>query len=75
MAKSKKTDTGRTDPSLETIQAIKQADLKALSYIQLRRLHATVTQTVTDLDEELKLRAEDDSVGDTVRIPVKDVAE
>ncbi len=75
MAKSKKTDTGRADPSLETIQAIEKSDLKALSYIQLRRLHATVTQTVTDLDEELKLRSEDDGVGDTVRIPVKDVAE
>ncbi len=75
MAKSKKTDTGRTDPSLETIQAIEKTDLKALSYLQLRRLHATVTQTVTDLDEELKLRSEDDGVGDTVRIPVKDAAE
>jgi len=74
MAKSKKTDTGRTDPPLETIQAIEKTDLKALSYIQLRRLHATVTQTVTDLDEELKLRSEDDGAGDTVRIPVKDIA-
>ena len=75
MAKSKKTDTGRTDPSLETIQAIDKTDLKALSYIQLRHLHATVTQTVTDLDEELKLRAEEDSEADTVIIPVKEVAE
>jgi len=74
MAKSKKTDTGRTDPSLETIQAIEKTDLKALSYIQLRHLHVTVTQTITDLDEELRLRAEDDGAGDTVRIPVKDVA-
>ena len=75
MAKSKTADTSAMDPSLETIQAIEQADLKKLSYIQLRRLHATVTQTVTDLDEELKLRAEDDSDGDTVKIPVTDVAE
>jgi hypothetical protein len=40
-----------------------QLDLKALSFVQLHRLAA-------DVDEELKARSENDSEGDTVRVPV-----
>lgn len=75
MAKSKTTKTGIQDPSSEVIQAIDQVDLKALSYIQLRRLYATVMQAVDDVDEELKLRAQEDNAGDTVRVPVTSGAE
>ncbi len=75
MAKSNNTDTDAKDPSLETIQAIEQVDLKALSYTQLRRLLATVTQALADLNEELTLRAEDDNAGDTVKIPVSEAAD
>jgi hypothetical protein len=38
-------------------------DLKALSFVQLHRLAA-------DVGEELKARSENDSEGDTVRVPV-----
>jgi len=75
MAKSKTIKTGIQDPSSEVIQAIDQVDLKALSYIQLRRLYATVMQAVDDVDEELKLRAQEDNAGDTVRVPVTSGAE
>ncbi len=74
MAKSMKTDTGRKDPSLDTIQAIEKTDLKALSYIQLRRLYATVMQAVDEVSVELKLRAAEDNAGDTVKVPVTSAA-
>ncbi len=75
MAKSKTSKTEIQDPSSEVIQAIDQVDLKALSYIQLRRLYATVMQAVDDVDEELKFRAQEDNAGDTVRVPVTSAAE
>lgn len=68
----KKTDT--QDPSQSAIQAIEQIDLKALSYIQLRRLYATVLQAVDNVSEELTVRAEEDNGGDTVRVPVPSAA-
>ena len=75
MAKSKTSKTEIQDPSSEVIQAIDQVDLKALSYIQLRRLYATVMQAVDDVDEELKFRAQEDNAGDTVKVPVTSAAE
>ena len=75
MAKSKTGKTDVRDLSSEVIQAIDQLDLKALSYVQLRRLNATVMQAVGDVNEELTLRAEDDNAGDTVRVPVPSAAE
>ena len=69
MAKSKTSQTDEQDPSLSAIQAIEATDLKALSYLQVRRLYATLMQAVDDLDEELKIRADEDNAGDTVRIP------
>ncbi len=75
MAKSKISKTDGQDLSREVIQAIGRLDLKALSYTQLRRLYATVTQAVDDVDDELKLRAQEDNDGDTVRIPVTSAVE
>ncbi len=63
------------DPSLEIIHAIDQADLKAFSFVQLRRLYTALMQTAADVDEELKVRSEKDNAGDTVRVPVPSVAE
>ena len=68
----KKTDM--QDPSQSAIQAIEQIDLTSLSYIQLRRLYATVMQAVDDVSEELTVRAEEDNGGDTVRVPVPSAA-
>ena len=69
---SKKTDL--QDSSQSAIQAIEQLDLKALSYIQLRRLYATVMQAVDNVSEELTVRAAEDNGGDTVRVPVPSAA-
>ena len=62
------------DPSQSAIQAIEQIDVKSLSYIQLRRLYATVMQAVDDMSEELTVRAEEYNGGDTVRVPVPSAA-
>ena len=70
MAKSITSKTDVQDPSSEVIQAIDQVDLKKFSYIQLRRLYATVMQAVDEVSEELKLRAAADNAGDTVKVPV-----
>ena len=75
MAKSKTSKIDVQDPSSEVIQAIDQMDLKAFSYIQLRRLYATAMQAVDEINEELKLRAAADNAGDTVKVPVSSTAE
>lgn len=67
-----KSDSGKTDaqdPSAGVIDSIDELDLKALSYLQLRRLYATLMQAVDNVDEEIKVRSEEDNDGDTVRIP------
>ena len=75
MAKSKTSKTDVQDPSLEIIQAIDQVDLKGFSFVQLRRLYTALMQTAADVDEELKVRSENDNDGDTVRVPVPSAAE
>jgi hypothetical protein len=75
MTDSKTSETDAQDASQDVIQAIEQVDLKTLSYIQLRRLYATVMQAVDNLNEELVIRAGEDNAGDTVRVPVPSAAE
>jgi hypothetical protein len=75
MADSKTSQSDVQDASQDVVQAIQQVDLKALSYIQLRRLYATVMQAIDDVNEELTIRAEEDNAGDTVRVPVPAGAE
>ncbi len=75
MAKSTTSKTDVQDPSSEVIQAIDQMDLKKFSYIQLRRLYATVMQAVDEVHQELKLRAAADNAGDTVKVPVSYAAD
>ena len=70
MASSKNSASEVQDPSSDAIQSIEKIDLKAMSYIQLRRLYATVMQAVDNVGEEMTIRAEEDSGGDTVRVPV-----
>lgn len=70
MASSENNASEVQDPSSDAIQSIEKIDLKAMSYIQLRRLYATVMQTIDNVGEELTIRAEEDSGGDTVRVPV-----
>ena len=70
MAESKKSQAHAEDTSLDAIESIENIDLKAMSYIQLRRLYATVMQAVDNVSKELTIRADEDNGGATVRVPV-----
>lgn len=75
MADSKTDETDANDPSLVVIDALDRMDVKALSYIQLRRLHAEMTHALDEVVSETQLRAENDNAGDTVRVPVPEKQE
>lgn len=70
MAQQKTSDSNERDASLGVIHAIDQLDLKACSFIQLRRTHSALMQAAANVDAELKARSENDPDGDTVKVPV-----
>ena len=67
MAKSRH-ETDVHDLSLGVIHAIKMMDVKALSYVQLRRLYAALKHAVGEVDTEIGSRSDGDSLGETVKI-------
>ena len=67
---SKSSETDVQDPLLGISHAIDQVGVKALSYKQLRRLHAALMDVVDKVISEIESRSEDDNAGDTVRVPV-----
>ena len=70
-------ETDVHDLSLGVIDALRVVDVKALSYVQLRRLYAALVAATNDVDEEIATRSEStDSLGETVRIqaPKREVA-
>lgn len=56
------------DLSLSVIHALAMVDVKALSYIQLRRLFAALTHARDDVEQETLLRSEMANAGDTVSV-------
>ena len=68
MNDSKIHETNVHDLSLGVIHALAMVDVKALSYIQLRRLYAALTHAVEDLAKEAEHRSQSDRSGDTVRV-------
>jgi hypothetical protein len=70
MAQPKTSDTDEQDASLGLIQAVDRLDLKACSFVQLRRTHSALMQAAHNVDAELKARSANDNEGDTVRVPV-----
>ncbi len=62
-------ETDVHDLSLGVIHALRIVDVKALSYVQLRRLYAALVQATNDIDDEIALRSEStNALGETVRI-------
>jgi hypothetical protein len=62
-------ETDVHDLSLGVIHALRVVDVKALSYVQLRRLYAALVASMTDVDDEIAKRSETTNVlGETVRI-------
>lgn len=62
-------ETDVHDPSLEVIRALGVVDVEALSYVQLRRLHAALVAATKDVDDEIAKRSQSSTaLGETVRI-------
>ena len=62
------------DLSLGVIHALAMVDVNVLSYVQLRRLHASLVKARDEVEAELHKRSASDNSGETVRIqvPAKD---
>lgn len=56
------------DLSLGIIHALAMVDVKALSYVQLRRLFASLTHALEDVEAETVRRSEEVDTGDTVNV-------
>ena len=67
-------ETDVHDLSLGVIHALAIVDVKALSYVQLRRLYAALVRATDDVDAEIQDRSDGDALGETVRLksPKKD---
>ncbi len=62
-------ETDVHDLSLGVIHALRVVDVKALSYVQLRRLYAALVAATNDVDDEIAKRSEStNALGETVRI-------
>lgn len=71
-------ETSVHDLSLGVIDALRAVDVRALSYVQLRRLYAALVEATNDVDEEIATRSESaNSLGETVRIqaPIRELTE
>lgn len=69
MTETAKHEALDSDPSTGVVSSLEKLDLTALSFIQLRRLHNVLQQASNDVDKESVRRSEEDSSGDTVRVP------
>ncbi|HEX5788524.1 MAG TPA: hypothetical protein VFY03_10110 [Woeseiaceae bacterium] len=61
-------ETGVHDLALGVIHALKMVDVKALSYVQLRRLYASLVQACQVVDDEIVERSGVRDLGATTRI-------
>ena len=69
MNETAKHETLEIDPTTGVVQSLEQLDLRALSFIQLRRLHNLLEQASSEVDNESRRRSDEDNSGDTVRVP------
>jgi hypothetical protein len=56
------------DLSLGVIHALAMVDVKALSYMQLRRLFASLTHALEGVEQETLRRSDKVETGDTVNV-------
>lgn len=61
-------ETDVHDLSLGVIHALAMLDAKVLSYVQLRRLYAALVHATDNVDAEILVRSDGDSLGETVRL-------
>lgn len=61
--------TDANDLSLDVIRALSTVDVKALSYVQLRRLYSALIAATNDVDDEIASRSDTTTtLGETVQI-------
>ena len=68
-------ETDVHDLSLGVIHAIKIMNVKALSYVQLRRLFAALVHATGEVEKEISNRSDGDSLGETVRVQALKVSD
>lgn len=70
-------ETGVHDLALGVIHALRMVDVKALSYVQLRRLYASLLHTCNLVDREIIERSGISDLKSTVRqrVPAEDHSE
>jgi hypothetical protein len=61
-------ETDVHDLALGVIHALKMVDAKAMSYVQLRRLYASLVHTCKIVDAEIAERSGEQNLAKTVRI-------
>ena len=71
MDEPKINETDVHDLSLGVIHALALVNVKALSYVQLRRLYAALTHAREDVKIETERRAQDVGSKDTVRVAAR----
>ena len=69
MSETAQHSTDGQDSSLEAINALSGLDLEHLSFVQLKRLQKILKQAFDDVQAESRRRADEDSSGDTVKVP------
>jgi len=69
MSKTATHHTGDQQAPLNAINALSVLDLRGLSFTQLRRLQKTLEQAIASVAAESARRADEDSSGDTVKVP------
>ncbi|HNP35192.1 MAG TPA: hypothetical protein PKK10_05020 [Woeseiaceae bacterium] len=61
-------ETDVHDLALGVIHALKMVDAKAMSYVQLRRLYASLVHTCNVVETEITARSGEQDLGKTVRL-------
>jgi len=68
MTGTAKHETLEIDPSAAVVKTLERIDLKAMSFVQLKRLHKVLQQASVEANAEFRRRTEENSAGDTVRV-------
>jgi len=54
------------DLSATIVHSLSRLDVKALSFVQMRRLHTALTTTLDNIEAESAIRSGPENLGDTV---------
>ncbi len=69
MSETAKHHTLDADQSMDLVRLLDALDLRALSFVQLKRLQTALRNASEGITRESARRSEDGASGDTVRVP------